>query len=185
MYGQANAGYGIPQVAIQRYVPIGTERRTLEASELKEIETKSERLLPKLCPGYATPLPDLLASPGKQAAATAAVIGLGTAIATGAYCGSGAGFGGVAIGAGIGALVALVAAPIAYLNRRRKNEDVADIMARLPPGATYRDYRADPDVQQKIARAAANRELAGAAAIMAGAMATSARGNRVSRFERD
>ena len=58
-----------------------------------------------------------------------------------------AGFGGLALGAAFGAFSG-------YFGRRQANENILDLMRRLPEGATRRDMLSDPVYQQELTRRA-------------------------------
>ena len=61
---------------------------------------------------------------------------------------------GSAIGAGIGGLgLGGLAALLTYFGRKQRNEDVEDLMSRLPEGATRREMLSDPVYQRDLDRA--------------------------------
>ncbi|MCB9654040.1 MAG: hypothetical protein H6729_07935 [Deltaproteobacteria bacterium] len=139
--------------AIQNYMPPQT-RRELTASEIAQIDQKLDQLIPKINPGYSTPIPDMLASPKKQAFALTAV-GTALGLVVGVLVPSGArttralsALVGAAVGAGGGACLGTVQ----YFSRRERNENYIDIMRRLPEGATRRDMLSDPAIQADLNR---------------------------------
>jgi hypothetical protein len=115
--------------------------RELSPDEEEAVATGRARFLPDLITGAGTPLPATLASP----AAGGVLHGLGGA-ALGSAAGYGLGLlgGQPALGAAAGGLLGGAGgAAHGYLSRRRWNQDAVDLMRRLPPGATLRDYEAD------------------------------------------
>jgi hypothetical protein len=147
---------GYHGIAAQQYAPV-MGRREFGLDEKKEIEAGKSRWFPKLFKSYATPASQLMASPGRQALMAgipAGVVGamLGAGVG-GSMQGGGQGLlsdaarpaAGAAIGGlGIGGLAAL----LTYLTRNQRNEDVEEIMRRLPPHPTRRDILSD-SVYQK------------------------------------
>jgi hypothetical protein len=115
--------------------------RELSSDEEEAVAAGRGRLMPDLITGAGTPLPATLASP----AAGGVLHGLGGA-ALGSAAGYGLGLlgGQPALGAAAGGLLGGAGgAAHGYLSRRRWNQDAVDLMRRLPPGATLRDYEAD------------------------------------------
>ena len=147
-------------LAAQQYAPI-QGRREFSPEELEVIERDKSRFLPKIWQSYQTPASRMLASPGKQT--------LGVGLGAGAI---GAGAGGllgarffenspysVPVGATLGGLgVGGLAALLTYFSRKQSNENIEEIMRRLPPGATRRDilsdavYQKDRDLAELRAR---------------------------------
>jgi len=115
--------------------------RPLRADEQSDVDRSSSRVMPDLIWGAGTPLHRTMASP-VAGAGIYGTLGAGLGAAAGAGIGSLAGSPaqGAAIGAGIGGLAGGAAG---YQTRARWNEDTADLMRRLPAGATYRDMQAD------------------------------------------
>lgn len=115
--------------------------RTLSADEQNDIDQSSSRLMPDMLVGAGTPLHRTMASP-TAGAGIYGTLGAGAGGLIGAGIGSLAGspLQGAAIGAGIGGVAGGAAG---YHSRARWNEDTADLMRRLPAGATYRDMQAD------------------------------------------
>ncbi len=145
---------GIPNIGTQAYLPV-MEKHDLEKPEQKKIDQGLNRWWPKIGAGYSTAIPELLASPGKSATLSA----VGTGI-------TGAGLGLMAcknaIGASIGGLLGMALGGITgFINRRQQNENILDLMQRLPQGATKRDLLSDPVYQADLARQAATRSNAG------------------------
>lgn len=133
--------------------------REFDGDEKANIDAGKSRLLPKLFPSYATPMHEMMASPGKQGLGMGALGGLGGA-ALGAHLGGGAG---AAIG-GVGGAGLL--GGLAYLNRKAQNEDIEEIMRRNPKGANRHDFLSDSVVNADL-----NRDTTlGAAGIMSSGM---------------
>lgn len=161
------------QVQNQLFAPIAP-RRELNADEKRRINKGLKRLFPKFRPGDSTPLTELLANPVKRALLRGAVLG-----AVGSFAGGATAeyltlfpsldrafirptqlvFGArspvrhqpLILGAAVaGIAVGLRGAVTGYLNRRRANEDILDLMARAPEGATRRDLLSDPVRQQQL-----------------------------------
>jgi len=133
--------------------------REFDADETAQIDQGKSRLLPKIFQSYATPIPEMMASPAKQGVGAGILGGLGGA-ALGAHLGGGTG---AAIG-GLGG--AGITGALAYLSRKANNEDLEEIMRRSPKGANRHDYLADSVVNNDL-----NRDTTmGAAGIMAGGM---------------
>lgn len=135
--------YGIKNYGVQSYLPIN-EKRELEKSEEKEVKKNLRNFWPKIGAGYSTPIPELLASPIWSAVGGA--IGTGLTIGLlGAICCLRKALplfiGGSVIGAVIGAFTG-------FISRRRQNENILDIMKRLPPNSTKRDLLSDPVYQK-------------------------------------
>lgn len=115
--------------------------RELSDDENSQVESNSSRVLPDIVWGAGTPLPRTMSSPTAGAVLHG---GVGAALGGAAGAGIGALAGNAGAGAAIGAgLGGLGAGARGYLSRSRWNEDTADLMRRLPEGATYRDYQAD------------------------------------------
>ena len=139
-------GYGMPQVALQQYAPVG-QRRELTGEERANIALGESRWFPQIFQSHGTPAHKLMSSPGKGAV-IGALGGAGAGSMLGAMLagsGEGAAIGGLG-GAGLMGL-------IGYFSRRARNEALKDLMSRLPEGATKRDIRSDPVVQADEQRA--------------------------------
>ena len=149
----------IENVGVQQFVPL-SDRREFSDKEKEDIDREKSHLLPKIFKSYKTPAVELLSSPGKQSL-LAALLGGGLGAAGGALAGmdrglyGGGEFGtGSAIGAGIGGLgLGGLAALLTYFGRKQRNEDVEDLMSRLPEGATRREMLSDPVYQRDLDRA--------------------------------
>ncbi len=150
----AGAPYpGVGQLAVQSFMPTGG-RRELSQPERDLVDKGKSRWMPRIFPSYATPAHELMASPLKQSllwGLPAATLG---GLATAGYA-SQAGLGNPvagglgALGAlGIGGLTALITAKM----QNASNEDVEELMRRLPPGATRRDLMSDPVYQADMNR---------------------------------
>ena len=151
----------IENVGVQQFVPL-SERREFSDKEKGDIAREKSHLFPKIFKSYKTPAVELLSSPGKQSL-LAALLGGGLGAAGGAIAGMDQGgrlggrprFGiGSAIGAGIGGLgLGGLSALLTYFGRKQRNEDVEDLMSRLPEGATHREMLSDPVYQRDLDRA--------------------------------
>lgn len=138
------------------YAPI-IDRREFTDAELDQIAESSDRLLPKIWQSNRTPAHKLLASPSKQ--------GLLAALAAGSLGAAGGGLMGASLGrqepslrggligaAGVGSLSALVGGLLQYYSRKQQNEDITELMRRLPPNANVRDLKSDPAYQADLNR---------------------------------
>lgn len=140
-------------VAVQSYAPISGKRK-LSPEEDKNVEKGESRWLPKIFKSYSTPSHELLASPLKQAllaallggAAGAGIGGLSTMRRGGEFSPLGAGIG--------GAIGAVPSGLLGYFGRKQENENLKDLISRLPRGSTYRDILSDPVRQSELDRIA-------------------------------
>ena len=151
--------YGYTQnIGVQRYMPL-QPRRELNQDEQLSVSQGLQRLLPeRLAPSNLTPLPSLLASPTKLGLLVGGATGAFASVLTYAVVRMG---GrplphGAATGWGLlaGAVMGAISTLSSYFGRRAYNENVVDSMMRMPPGATYRDMKADPVYQAELDRAA-------------------------------
>ena len=145
---------GIPNIGTQAYLPV-MEKHDLEKPEQKEIKRGLSQWWPRIGAGYSTPIPQLLADPLKS--------GILSAIGTGIV---GAVIGVLAIRSLLslvvgGALGMLIGGVMGFINRRQQNENILDLMQRLPQGATKRDLLSDPVYQADLTRQAAARANSG------------------------
>lgn len=156
---QKKSDYDATQLALQQYLP-ARARRKLTDDEQAAIEKETSHLLPRIFKSYGTPLPEMMASPSKQALLAALLLG-GAGALGGGMLGSGIGGArGAGIGAGLGGLGAgTLAALTAYFSRKAENEGIREMMTRLPEGATRRDYLSDPAVQKDRDMAMQSRQL--------------------------
>jgi hypothetical protein len=164
--------YGIKQVGTQQYMPIN-QKRQLTPQEQKEIE-KRKKSWPSWYTSYATPATGLIASPFKSGIVST----IGTAL-LGGLTGliftleSRSRLTYALIGAGIGAVLGFFIGP---LNRKKKNEDIIDLMQRLPEGASKRDILSDPVYQADLTRKANSDNTSGTffdAALLGGVLGSS------------
>ena len=136
---QGSAGTALPARLINKLVPLTGERRQkFSPEEDQDIAKGESQWIEPPLQTDATPISEMLASPGKQ--------GLLASLLTGGLGGA-AGYGigsllghpgmGAGIGAGVGALAGF--GPAAE-HRWRRNEHIKEVMRRLEPGATKRDY---------------------------------------------
>ena len=149
------ADYPPQPLSFQRYLPISS-RRELEEEERDEINSMSDRLIPKIWVSKSTPMTHLLASPSKQSLAVLAGSGIIGAGVGGAF----GGLSGAARGAGIGMVPGSILATMKYYLRKRENENIVESMRRLPLNATVRDMEADPVYQKEQDRLEAARARA-------------------------
>lgn len=180
----ADAPYeGVDQLAHYSHMPTG-KKRDLSPEELALVEQGQRRWLPKLFPSYSTPPHELMASPLKSGligAIPGGLLGAGLGGVGGAVLGGLAGkalghdqalsaAGGAGLGAiGGGLLGAGTTGVVSGLNQRAENENILDLMKRLPPGATRRDLMSDPAYQADVDRSlsAANTNSLGNSLILA------------------
>lgn len=147
---------GFHSLATQQYAPI-QGRRELGPEEEEEIAAGKSRWIPKIFKSYSTPASELMSSPGKGAL-MAGGIGGGVGALVGGMFGARMQGGGQAVlpdgfrpaaGAAIGGLgLGGLAALLEYYSRNKRNEDIEELMRRLPPGATRRDLLSDPAYQK-------------------------------------
>lgn len=153
----ANPGVygGIQNHGVQQYLPIAPIRK-LEEDEEKRLKKGSDRWWPRIGAGYSAPMYELMADPLKSAILGGAGTAIGGALAglmmfihsaTGRVVGAGLGF----LGGGV------LGGVTSFINRRQQNDNIEDLMRRLPPGATKRDMLSDPVYQQDLTRQAMNR----------------------------
>lgn len=143
---------GIQNHGVQQYLPVA-EKRSLDLEEGKDIQQGLHRWWPKIGAGYATPMTELMADPAKSATLGAVGTGAVAAVLGGMMLHSAR-----AVGAGIGLVGGGVLGGItSFINRRQQNENIADLMRRLPPGATKRDMMSDPVYQSDLNRQAERR----------------------------
>jgi hypothetical protein len=160
-----SAAYTDASVAHQSYMPIIQNRRQLTPEEESRIKARESKWFPRIFTGMGTPVEDQIASPTRSALLRALLGGgLGALLGggLGARIGAGSprnpnGMDSVLTGAGIGAGAgALLGAPIAgipsYFAQKAKNDEVKEMMKRLPPDATMRDWNADPAMQAQADR---------------------------------
>lgn len=132
--------------------------RDLSAEELQRIAHYSNQAIPPLFPRLSDPLETLHSSPDKAGllvglalAIPFVLVGLsGGTLMRDPRLGSrgfGASFG--ALSVLIGLIAGGVTGGITRAAVRRRNDDFTDVMKRHPPGATYRDYVGDPDIQNR------------------------------------
>ena len=172
---KTKAAYNIPNIGFQTNLPVG-ERRDLSAQEQKELDAGLSGFWPKIMPGYNTKLPQMVADPVKVGAIT----GTGAAVTVGTIAtliGSKAAVMGEPITATIGAVVTGLAAIAGFVggffSQRNQNENVQDMMHRLPEGATYRDMLSDNVYNQsQVSSAGSNLTNPLLAGMIAGSIAS-------------
>lgn len=153
---------GYSGVSFQQYLPTQA-RRELSEDEKQEIERARGGWIEPVIRTSATSLSRLQASPRKQA-----LIGILIGGGAGALVGGAVGarmkpgdaqdaeidMKNIGIGAGVGAgLGGTLGGILFYLARRKRNEEMEEMLRRSLPGATLRDYMADPVVQANMERA--------------------------------
>lgn len=136
---QSAAAPALPARMIGKLVPLtGSRREHFTPEEEKEVAKGEQQLIEPLLQTDATPMSQMLASPDKQGL-LGGLLGGGL----GAAAGGGLGYllGHPGIGAGIGGgLGAVLTGGAAADSRWRRNEHMKEMMRRLEPGATKRDY---------------------------------------------
>jgi hypothetical protein len=142
--------YGMDRVAVQQFTPI-QEKRDISPQEAQQVAMNtSTRWWPKLYASYGTPLPELMADPTKSGIISGGLGALGGSLLGLAWSG-----GRPLLGAGIGAaLLGIGGAITGFFARRQQNENIMDLMRRLPEGATRRDLLSDPAYQAELNRQA-------------------------------
>ncbi|MEB3286546.1 MAG: hypothetical protein VKJ04_03475 [Vampirovibrionales bacterium] len=153
-------------LAVQQYMPLA-QRHTLTPEDEMAIQQGLDRWYPKILPGYSTPLPQMLADPVKKAALVGGITGVLVGLAAKFVpvqrllleeAGEIVGTTSRRLGAGwallIGAAVALLTGVTSFFGTRQRNDNILDMMARLPAGATRRDMLSDPVVQADRTQAA-------------------------------
>lgn len=132
-----------------------TKERTFSPKEASVIAAAQTRWMPTLYPVYSTPLIDLLASPLKytllRAVPVLAIAGLYLWYTTRHGQGTNSGLAMMLSVVGVFALIFLVGM---YVQQYRRNNNVVDMLRRLPRGATYYDYLQSPVVQGDMNRRA-------------------------------
>lgn len=144
-----------------------SKERTLSTKEKTVIAAAQTRWMPTLYPVYSTPLIDLLASPFKytllRAVPVLAIGGLYLWYRTRHGQGSNSGLAMMLSVVGVFALIFLAGM---YVQQYRRNNNVVDMLRRLPRGATYYDYLQSPVVQGDMNRRALS--SSGSTAVAAG-----------------
>lgn len=135
---------GMGSLAFQQYAPIA-KRRNFSPAEQNEVAMGESKVIPKIWQSYETPMYQLLSSPAKA--------GLMSSV-PGALAGSALGYmAGGRQGAGIGAVGGgALTGFLGYFTRRQHNENIKELMRRLPPHATKRDMLSDPAYQADVER---------------------------------
>lgn len=152
--GKTAAGSPFPARMMGKLVPVGERRDVLEPDEEAEVAAGKSQWFPKIIQHDDTPIPSMLASPGKHSVLTGLMGALG-----GGAIGAGLAYGatklfpdkvpqvsggaeGMMIRSGIrGALGgALGFGALGYKNQDARNAHIEEGMRRLPPGATKRDF---------------------------------------------
>ena len=143
-------------MSVQSFLPV-SPKRPLTVDEQRQVQCGRSRWFPEIFQGYGTPLPNMPASPGRQAllAGLGAVVGggllganIGAKITTPHDASLSVGSTPTLVGGAAGALgLGGIAALVTYLQRQAKNDGVVDLMKRLPEGGTKRDLLSDPAVQ--------------------------------------
>jgi hypothetical protein len=129
---------GVPARLLRSYVPIGDRRESLTPDEQGQIDDGQSQWMPKMIQTDATPISQLMASPGKHGLLKALLMG-GLGGAAGFGVGKGLGTSpGLAAGIGAGA-GALYGGLTGYVNQHHENDDLAERMRRMPAGSTKRD----------------------------------------------
>jgi hypothetical protein len=142
----------IPSRMIRNFIPFAPDRRDpLEPFELKQMEEGQSQWFPPIFQTDATPMPHMMASPARQgllAGATAGALGGAAGYGAGQYAGIdpriGAAIGGIPLG--------MIAALLQYKKRWKKNEHIEEVLRRLEPGSTRRDFVVQEMLEHALAR---------------------------------
>lgn len=154
---------GAHTLAHQYYLPL-RERRDFSPEETAMLDREASKVIPKVFQSRADSPAVKMYSPKTDATllgtAGAVVGGLGGSMVGGMIVQRGdpmnheGGNRGAAVGGVLGALLAGgVGAMVGYKRRQARNANVEESMRRLAPGATIRDYEADPLYQKELDRA--------------------------------
>jgi hypothetical protein len=161
--------YGIQNYGVQNYLPIDKKRR-MAPEERADVQRGLSQWWPKIGAGYATPMWELLANPTKSSILNAGLLGT-----LGGLFGATARHSGIAAAAaGLGALLGGITG---FINRRQQNENIIDLMSRLPEGATKRDMLSDPVYQSDLNRMAMARANGGGSDLLTTALLASSLNN--------
>lgn len=135
--------------------PTLNKERTLSPKEASAIAAAQTRWMPTIYPVYSTPLIDLLASPLKytllRAVPPLAIAGLYLWYTTRRGQGANSSLAMMLSVVGVFTLIFLVGM---YVQQYRRNNNIMDMLRRLPRGATYYDYLQSPVVQGDMNRRA-------------------------------
>lgn len=149
---------GVKNYGIQRYLPI-LDKRELTKPEKIDVQKGLSQWFPPFGAGYSTPITQLLASPIKNAVLLGGIMGgLAAAIplmrVTAAIAVKKSPQVPLLCMAVLGSLLGGIGSAIGYFRRRQQNENILDLMQRLPPNATKRDMLSDPVYQADLDRTA-------------------------------
>ena len=146
------------QVGMQRYAPMMAKRRFSD-DELLGMLKEKKKIMPKIFRSRKDKATSMMSSPG-WAAAGSAIPGAAMGAGLGGIIGAGTGDKeNTGRNAGIGALLGTLLGGgatgyIGYRGRQAKNDDIEEILRRLPEDATIRDYESDPAIQAERDRQA-------------------------------
>lgn len=149
---------GVKNYGIQRYLPI-LSKRELTKPEKKDIQHGLNQWFPRVGAGYSTPITQLLASPIKNSVLLGGILG-GLAAAmplirvTAAIAASKPLRVPLLCAAVLGSVLGGIGSILGYFRRRQQNENILELMQRLPPNATKRDMLSDPVYQADLDRSA-------------------------------
>jgi hypothetical protein len=160
-----------------------SKERTLSTKEKTVIAAAQTRWMPTLYPVYSTPLIDLLASPLKytllRAVPVLAITGLYLWYITRGGQGPNSSLAMLLSVVGVFALIFLAGM---YVQQYRRNNNIKDMLRRLPRGATYYDYLQSPVVQGDMNRRAlssgSTAVAAGSGGLLGGMWGSGRRGGR-------
>lgn len=160
-----------------------SKERTLSPKEKHVIAAAQTRWMPTLYPVYSTPLIDLLASPLKytllRAVPVLAIAGMYIGYTTRRGQGANSSLAMMLCVVGVFALIFLVGM---YVQQYQRNNNVMDMLRRLPRGATYYDYLQSPVVQGDMNRRALGSGstviAAGSGGVLGGMWGSGRRGGR-------
>ena len=157
--------------------------RTLSPKEEAVLAAAQTRWMPTLYPVYSTPLVDLLASPLKytllRTVPVLAIVGLYVWYTTRHGKGVSSSLTLLLSVIGVFALIFIVGM---YIQQYRRNNNIVDMLRRLPRGATYYDYLKSPvvqgDMNRRALRSGSTAVAAGSGGLLGGMWGSGRRGGR-------
>lgn len=134
---------GFKRLGIHDLLPLVQRRQRLRKRELERIFEEKKKPIPKIFESLTDSPAVRMSSPGWQAGLWGAGVGLPIGAMVGDM--SDDPVKGTLGGLAAGGLAGL----IAWHRTKQRNNDVEEIMRRLPPNATLRDYEADPLIAER------------------------------------
>lgn len=128
---------GYQNMNVQRLMPLAP-RRDLSPEEQAAVAEGQSQWLPKIFDSLSDSPAVNMADPAKQSLLWGAGVGVPVSLIAAANSGSPLG------GLGSGVMAGGLAAVLAYLSRRKSNQDIEETMRRLPQNSNLRDFQADP-----------------------------------------